>query len=98
VTFRNVLIITWLAVVNTAFAFTLWNHTLQTLDAFESSVINNTMMIQIPILAIIFLGERLTASEFAGLGIAILGTLLVQFSRRRKQRDNVNKMAVGASD
>jgi drug/metabolite transporter (DMT)-like permease len=39
-------IIAWLAVVNTAFAFTLWNHTLRTLSAMESSIINNTMLFQ----------------------------------------------------
>ena len=40
----------WLALVNSAFAFTLWNRTLRTLSATESSVINNTMLIQIAIL------------------------------------------------
>ncbi|HUG46823.1 MAG TPA: DMT family transporter, partial [Candidatus Limnocylindria bacterium] len=34
------LIIGWLAVVNTALAFTLWNQSLRTLTAVESSVIN----------------------------------------------------------
>jgi drug/metabolite transporter (DMT)-like permease len=44
-------IIIWLAVVNTAWAFTLWNHTLRTLTALESSLVNNTMLIQIALLA-----------------------------------------------
>lgn len=74
-------IIAWLAVVNTAVAFTLWNHTLRTLTAVESSIINNTMAIQIPILAVIFLGERLTALQLAGLAVAVIGTLLVQGAR-----------------
>lgn len=34
------LIIGWLAVVNTAFAFTLWNHTLRTLSALESPALS----------------------------------------------------------
>lgn len=71
-------IVVWLAVVNTAFAFTLWNVTLQTLSAMESSVINNTMLIQISLLAWLFLGERLTAVEIGGLLLAALGALLVQ--------------------
>jgi drug/metabolite transporter (DMT)-like permease len=75
------LIIAWLAVVNTALAFTLWNRTLQTLTAVESSVINNTMLIQIPILAVIFLGERLTWLEIVGLALAGAGTLIVQLRR-----------------
>lgn len=41
----NWAIVGWLAVVNTAFAFTMWNVTLRTLTAMESSLINNTMLI-----------------------------------------------------
>jgi drug/metabolite transporter (DMT)-like permease len=72
------LIVAWLAVVNTAFAFTLWNHTLRTLTAVESSVVNNTMTIQIAVLAIIFLGERLGPIQVAGLVLAALGAAVVQ--------------------
>jgi drug/metabolite transporter (DMT)-like permease len=71
-------LIVWLAVVNTAFAFTLWNHTLRTLSAMESSIINNTMLFQIAILAWLFLGEQLTGREIMGMVLAALGTLAVQ--------------------
>jgi drug/metabolite transporter (DMT)-like permease len=77
----NWAIIVWLAVVNTAFAFTLWNHTLRTLSAMQSSIINNTMVIQIPILAWLFLGERLTWQEGIGLALVGFGTLIVQLRR-----------------
>ncbi|MCA9999880.1 MAG: DMT family transporter [Anaerolineales bacterium] len=76
-------IIGWLALVNTAFAFTLWNVSLRTLSAMESSIINNTMAVQIPILAVIFLGERLNGRQVAGLVVAIIGALLVQLGRKR---------------
>ena len=72
------LTVAWLAVVNTAFAFWLWNHTQRTLHAVESSVINNTMLIQIALLAWLFLGERPTAQQFGGIGLAFAGVLLVQ--------------------
>ena len=75
-------IIVWLAVVNTAFAFTLWNHTQRTLSAIETSVINNTMLIQIAVLAWVFLGESLTARAIVGLALAAIGTLIVQVKRR----------------
>ena len=65
---RQWLIIAWLAVVNTALAFTLWNNTLRTLTAIESSVINNTMLPQIAILAWIFLGESLACQADPGPG------------------------------
>ncbi len=74
----NWAIIGWLAVVNTAFAFTLWNHTLRTLSAMESSIINNTMLVQIAILVWLFLGERLTWQEGGGIALAGLGALIVQ--------------------
>ncbi|MFN2185227.1 MAG: DMT family transporter, partial [Anaerolineae bacterium] len=75
-------IIIWLAVVNTAVAFTLWNHTLRTLSAVESSIINNTMLIQIAVLAWLFLGESLSWRMVLGMVLAALGTLLVQVRRR----------------
>jgi drug/metabolite transporter (DMT)-like permease len=81
------LIIGWLAIVNTAFAFTLWNHTLRTLTAVESSVVNNTMTVQIAILAIVFLGERLGPPQLIGLLLAAAGAAIVQaapFLRRRR--------------
>ncbi|NDL59725.1 DMT family transporter [Phytoactinopolyspora mesophila] len=71
-------IVGWLAVVNTAFAFTLWNLTLRTLSATESSIVNQTMLIQIAILAWIFLDESLGVRQIAGLAVAALGMLIVQ--------------------
>jgi drug/metabolite transporter (DMT)-like permease len=78
------LIIGWLALVNTAFAFTLWNHTLRTLTAVESSVLNNTMLIQIAILAWFFLGETLDLRQMLGLVIAVAAILVVQLSGARR--------------
>lgn len=75
-------IIAWLAVVNTAFAFTLWNHTLRTLSAMESSVINGSMLAQTALLAWIFLGEGLTMQKWIGLLLAGLGIIIVQLRRR----------------
>ncbi|MEA2027043.1 MAG: DMT family transporter, partial [Chloroflexota bacterium] len=78
VSLRGWLIIAWLAVVNTAFAFTLWNLSLQRLTAVESASINNTMLVQIALLAWLFLGEA--PGPFGLLGIALVsgGVYLVQ--------------------
>jgi drug/metabolite transporter (DMT)-like permease len=78
-------IVLWLAVVNSAFAFTLWNQTLRTLTAMESSLINSTMMVQIPILAWIFLGERPGGREIAGMALAVVGVMLVQLRLGRNR-------------
>jgi drug/metabolite transporter (DMT)-like permease len=71
-------IVIWLALINTAFAFTLWNHTLRTLTAMESSVINGTMLVWVAIFAVLFLGETITPKELAGLAAASIGTIIVQ--------------------
>lgn len=70
----------WLALINTAFAFTLWNHTLRTLSAAESSIINNTMLIQIAVLAWIFLGETISFQESLAMLIAAGGILLTSWA------------------
>ena len=80
-------IIAWLAVVNTALAFTLWNRTLQVLSAVESTIINSTMMIQIACLAWIFLEESLSPQKIAGLVLAGAGAFLVQLRRIGRAKD-----------
>lgn len=77
-TLTNWLLILWLAVINSALAFTLWNQALRTLTAIESSNINNTMLFQIAIIAWLFLGEPLTPRLIFGLLLAGIGTFLVQ--------------------
>jgi len=72
----NIGVIIWLAVINTAFAFTLWNKSLQILSAVESSIINNTMLIQIAILAWVFLGEQHGLVDIIGLALVAIGSLL----------------------
>lgn len=75
-------IIAWLAVVNTAFAFTLWNNTLRTLTPVESSILNSLMMPQIALLAWLFLGESISPKELCGLALVAAGVLIVQARRR----------------
>lgn len=71
-------IIAWLAVVNTALAFTLWNLSLRRLEAVESAALNNTMLIQIALLAWVFLGESLGVWEMVGILLVSVGTLLAR--------------------
>lgn len=79
---ENIFYLLWLAIVNTALAFTVWNHTLRTLTAMESSIINGTMLIQIAILAWIFIDENITAKEIIGMLIAAVGAVFVQIKKR----------------
>jgi drug/metabolite transporter (DMT)-like permease len=75
-------VIAWLAVVNTAIAFTLWNRTLRTLTAAESSVLNGTMLVQVALLAWLFLDESLTLQQVAGMALAGVGAVAVQVRGR----------------
>jgi len=70
--------------LNTALAFWIWNHTLQSLTAMESSMINNSMLIQITILAWIFLGESVSLIGAAGLVIAVIGLFLVNWQPAKR--------------
>jgi drug/metabolite transporter (DMT)-like permease len=75
-------IIAWLAVINTAFAFTLWNKTLRTLTAVESSILNSLMLPQIALMALFFLGEKLTGKEIVGLVLVGVGVIVVQLKQK----------------
>lgn len=95
---RAWLFIGWLAVVNTAFAFTIWNHTMRHLTATESAAINNTMLVQIAILAWIFLGERPSAVQLIGILAVTFGITLGQRVgwRPRRGADQPAPPAAGA--
>lgn len=84
-----VAIIVWLAVVNTALAFTLWNVALRELGAVESAGINNLMLVQIAGLAWIFLDERPDAIGWAGIVVVSIGVFLTQSARALDGTGNV---------
>lgn len=79
------LTILWLSVVNTALAFTLWNKAMQRLTALESSIINSTMLAQIAILAIIFLGEIPTVIQWIGIITVMVAAMLIPILRTSTQ-------------
>lgn len=80
-------IIIWLSVANTALAFLLWNRALRTLKAYEQSILQNTMLIQITLLAYVFLGEVLTLPKVIGIMMVFGGVLIVQL----RSRTNIDK-------
>lgn len=91
------LLIAWLAIVNTAFAFTLWNHTLRTLSAVESSIINSLMMPQIAIQAFVFLDETLSGKEILGLILVSLGVIVVQLKGRPSPPQGISATSSNAN-
>ena len=78
----------WLGVVNTALAFTIWNKAMQTLRAIDVSIINGTMLPQIVILSIVFLGEMPTLLDYFGLLLVGLSAFVVQWKRAKNLSKN----------
>ncbi|KXK22206.1 MAG: hypothetical protein UZ15_CFX003001107 [Chloroflexi bacterium OLB15] len=78
---QGLLSILWLSIVNTAFAFTLWNRGLRTLTAMEANVINSMMLVFIPMLAWLFLGETITLKSLLALVLATGGIFVVSLAR-----------------
>ncbi len=74
-----------LALVNTAFAFALFNHTLKVLGAFEVTVLQDSMIIQIGILSALFLGEAITPAMALGMLVVLSGIIVVQYSAPKRR-------------
>lgn len=70
------LIVAWLAVVNTALAFTLWNLVLARIEAGRASALQSTMLVQITLLAWVFLGEFPGVVGLVGVAVASVGVRL----------------------
>jgi drug/metabolite transporter (DMT)-like permease len=79
---KAVVIILWLAVVNTALAFTLWNLSLRQLRAGESAVINNTMLLQVALLGWLVLDEVPSPLQWVGLVVVSVGIAISQLGGR----------------
>ncbi len=76
--------IVWLAVMNTALAFTLWNRAMQVLRAVDMALINSTMMPQIVILSFLFLEEYPELLDWLGLILLALSVAAVQYFQTKR--------------
>lgn len=81
----NVLTLLWLGVVNTALAFTLWNHALEKITATSASLINSTMLVQIALLSWMFLSEALNLRQIIAVLIVFGGVMMVQVFKKQGQ-------------
>jgi len=77
-------LVLWLAAVNTALGYILYNHALQVLTAFEMNVMLNLSPIWTALIAWFLLGERLLLWQWMGMVIVVVGVALVQ--RRQEGR------------
>jgi drug/metabolite transporter (DMT)-like permease len=79
------LVVGWLALVNTAVAYILYNHSLQQLTALEMNILLNLAPLFTALMAWLWLDESLTAVQLAGMVVLIAGVVLVQQSRAGRQ-------------
>jgi drug/metabolite transporter (DMT)-like permease len=75
-------IVLWLAVVNTALAYMVYNHSLRMLTALEMNVLLNLSPLGTAVLAWLLLGERLSSIQIVGILTVIGGVILVQWGAR----------------
>ncbi len=81
---KVLIIILWLAIVNTAVAYFLYNHALKTITALEMNVFLNLSPLGTAALAWILLGESLTFKQLIAIAIVIIGVTLVQVKRNNQ--------------
>ena len=79
-------LVLFLAAVNTAFGYVLYNHSLQMLQAFEMNVILNLSPIWTALLGWILLDEILTSPQWAGMFVVLMGVMLAQKRNDKKRR------------
>jgi len=76
-------LILWLAAVNTALGYVLYNHALQSLSAFEMNVLLNLSPIWTALMGWLLLDETLTILQIGGMVVVILGVMLVQWRKSK---------------
>lgn len=65
-----------------AVSMTVWNHVLRTLRSYEASILGASTVIWTTIIAVPLLGERISARQFAGMALLLLGLTCVQIRKR----------------
>jgi drug/metabolite transporter (DMT)-like permease len=87
ITVQGILVVAWLAIINTAFGYLLYNHSLRDLTALEMNMIMNLSPLFTALLGWVMLGERLSTVQIIGMLVMITGVVLVQ-QRIRPAKDN----------
>lgn len=75
---NSLFIVLWLAAINTAFAYLIYNHSLQVMTALEMNILNNLAPLITAGIAWLLLGEKLEPLQLIGIVITLVGVFLVQ--------------------
>jgi drug/metabolite transporter (DMT)-like permease len=85
---RVAIIVLWLAAINTAGVFFLYNRALRILPALQMSAIINCAPLVTALLAGLFLQERLLPTQIIGMIVVVAGVALVQWGQSGSARAN----------
>jgi drug/metabolite transporter (DMT)-like permease len=77
-TSQGMMVVAWLAIINTALGYLLYNHSLRDLTALEMNMIMNLSPLFTALLGWIMLGESLSGIQIIGMLVMITGVILVQ--------------------
>ena len=78
-------LVLFLAAINTALGYVLYNHALQSLQAFELNVLLSLTPIWTALLGWLLLNEVLVSQKWAGIFVVIVGILLAQRQTNKKR-------------
>ena len=78
---RSTWIIVWLALINTAFGYWIYNRALEVLSALEMNMIMNLSPFFTAVLSWVILGEKLAGIQYLGMLILIAGVVFVQLGK-----------------
>ena len=74
----GLLVVLWLAVINTALGYLLYNHALRELTALEMNTIMNLSPLMTALLSWLILGDKLESIQLIGMIVVIVGVIFVQ--------------------
>ncbi len=75
--------VAWLAIINSALAYVIWNHALRRLQAFEISIVGNLMPMGTALIAPLLVNEVVSARAWIGMVVALAGVMLVGIAGER---------------
>ncbi len=81
-------LVIWLAAVNTALGYVMYNHSLQVLTALEMNILLNLSPLLTALMGWFLLGERLTVLQWIGMSVVVVGVALVQRPRNEEEVEN----------
>ena len=90
--------IAWLAIINSALAYLIWNHALKRLQAFEISIVANLMPMGTALIAPLLVDEVVSPRAWLGMAVGLAGVMLVGVAGSRPTAVAAEGMDVSVSE